>query len=46
MDFMIICIFCFAPLSFLEKYRNLKRDRHLAAGVRGNIARPAGTPAD
>jgi sulfotransferase family protein len=46
MDFMIIVVFCFAPLSFLEKYRNLKRDRQLVPEVRRNIARPAGTPAD
>jgi hypothetical protein len=46
MDFMIIVVFCFAPLSFLERYRNLKGDVHPARKVRGNMVRPAGTPAD
>jgi len=45
-DFMIIVVFCFAPLSFLEKYRTLKGDVHPAREVRGNMVRPAGTPAD
>jgi Sulfotransferase family len=46
LDFIVIIAFCFAPLTFLKKYRNLKRDRQLAVEMRGKIARPAGTSAD
>jgi hypothetical protein len=46
LDFIIVVAFCFAPLRFLRKYRDMKHDRQQAADVRGNMAPTAESQAD